>query len=468
MNTSLRYNDILTNITIADMAAEGKCIAKTEDGAVIFVPHTAPGDVADIKILKKDKKYYEGVAVHFHHYSPQRTSPACTHFGTCGGCKWQHIPYDVQIAYKQRQVHDALVRIGNLKIHEIMPIIGSKSAYYYRNKLEFTFTNQRWLHIDDMGNDNVEKRGLGFHIPGRFDKVLDLEQCHLQVPVSDSIRNEIKKFAIAHNISFYDARARSGLLRILMIRTGTTGEVMVLIQFHMPDYEHINKLLDYVRAQFPTITSLLYAINTKANDTLEGVEVHTHSGKSYIMEKLENLHFKISPKSFFQTNTSQAHILYQKVRELAQLSAHDTVYDLYTGTGTIAIFLAQYCKKIIGIEYVPAAVADADENATLNSIRNATFVAGDIAKVLNDDFVAHHGIPDVVITDPPRAGMHAYVVEMLLKILPPVIIYVSCNPATQARDLAMMSDKYEIVAVQPVDMFPHTHHVESVVKLKLS
>lgn len=459
---------IIENVTITDVAAEGKAIVKVDD-CVIFTQYAVPGDVVDIQITKKKKNYMEGRVVKFHTYSDKRCEAPCEHYGVCGGCKWQILPYEEQIRYKQQQVEDNLRRIGHIELPEISPILGSKKIYQYRNKLEFTFSNRRWLSFEDMQKEHrpEELNGVGFHIQGMFDKVLDIRKCHLQDDISNQIRNEIRSYAFDNNLTFFDLRAQEGFLRTLIIRTTSTGELMVVMVFFYEDKEKQNALLEHLAARFPQITSLLYVINSKANDTITDQEIHCFKGNYAIYEEMEGIRFKIGPKSFYQTNSEQAYELYKVARNFAGLSENDLVYDLYTGTGTIANFVSRKAKHVIGIEYVPEAIEDAKVNSAINHIENTEFYAGDMKDILTDDFIAQHGRPDVIITDPPRAGMHEDVIKVILNALPKRIVYVSCNPATQARDLQMLDEKYKVAAIQPVDMFPHTHHVENVVKLEL-
>jgi 23S rRNA (uracil-5-)-methyltransferase RumA len=459
---------LLQNVEITDIAAEGKAIAKTENG-VVFVPFVVPGDVVDLQVVKKKKQYMEAVATRFEKYSENRCEPFCPHFGICGGCKWQILPYSEQLKFKQQQVVDNLTRIGKIELSDVSPIIGSAKTKFYRNKLEFTFSNKRWRTYEEMkeGKEFDTMNALGFHVPGMFDKVLDIEQCCLQDDIQNRIRNEIRRYALEHNLTFFDLRQHEGFLRTMMIRTTSTGEVMLVVIFFYEDKDAQNALLQHLADTFPEITSLLYIINTKANDTFTDREVFVFSGKEFIIEEMEGLKFKISAKSFFQTNTEQACELYNVVRNFASLTGNELVYDLYTGTGTIANFIAKSARQVIGIEYVPEAIEDAVENSELNRIENTLFFAGDMKDVLNKDFIEKYGKPDVIITDPPRAGMHNDVIDAMLLAAPEKIVYVSCNPATQARDLSLLDSAYKVAAIQPVDMFPHTHHVENVVLLKL-
>lgn len=458
---------LLEQITITDVAAEGKAIAKHND-KVVFVPYVVPGDVVDLQITKKKNSYMEAKAICFHAYSPTRVAPFCNHFGVCGGCKWQMLPYEEQLRYKQKQVWDNLRRIGKIELPDISPILGSAKTTFYRNKLEFTFSNKKWL-MQAPTTETISEQsmnGLGFHIPGFFDKVLDIDKCWLQDDVSNQIRNEIKLFAEKNEYSFFNLRSQEGLLRNLIIRTSTTGELMVIVVFFYNDKEKRENLLQHVAEKFPHITSLMYIINEKANDSITDQEVILFKGKDSIFEEMEGLKFKIGPKSFYQTNSEQAYELYKVTRDFAKLTGNELVYDLYTGTGTIANFVAKKSKQVIGIEYVPEAIEDAHVNAEINGLTNTLFYAGDMKDILNAEFIETHGKPDVIITDPPRAGMHTDVIEAILFASPARIVYVSCNPATQARDLALLDEQYQVKAVQPVDMFPHTHHVENVVLLE--
>jgi 23S rRNA (uracil1939-C5)-methyltransferase len=459
---------ILKNVEISDVAAEGNSIARVED-FVVFIPYGAPGDVVDVKLDKKKKSYAIGHIEQMVKPSPIRVEPMCEHFGVCGGCRWQHIPYSEQLKYKYQQVKDALERIAKVDIPEINPVLGSKNIWEYRNKMEYTFSNKCWLTFEQLrsGEEFPDRNAAGFHIPGAFDKVLDIKKCHLQDDLSNKIRLFVKEWGKSHSLSFYDIREQKGLLRTMMIRITSTGEVMVVMVFGENDKVAIEELLDAVKNQFPEITSLLYVINLKVNDTIGDQEILTYSGKDYIEEEMEGLKFKIGPKSFYQTNSLQAYELYSVTRKFAELTGNELVYDLYTGTGTIANFVSKQASGVIGIEYVPEAIEDAKVNSEINGIKNTKFYAGDMKDVLTDSFIEEHGRPDVMIVDPPRAGMHEDVVNVILNAAPKRIVYVSCNPATQARDLAMLDVKYKVDEVQPVDMFPHTHHVENVVKLTL-
>lgn len=459
---------ILENVLIESVAAEGKALARV-DGTVLFVPFAVPGDVVDVKVTKKKKNYMEGFILRIVTPSEHRIEPFCSHFGICGGCKWQPLPYQMQLQAKQQQVYDQLVRIGHLDVPEISPIIPSGKTEYYRNKLEFTFSRRRWIFSDEDPDSmtEAERCGLGFHVGKFFDKVLDIKQCYLQKDPSDRIRLFIKEYALGHGLEFFDIREHTGFLRNMFIRTAEDGSVMLIVCFYHEDAGVRCALLDAVSAEFPQITSLYYVINGKANDSIADQECILYKGEEAIYEYMEGLKFKIGPKSFYQTNTEQAYRLYGVAREYAALTGQETVYDLYTGTGTIAQFVSSKARKVIGIEYVPEAIADAKENARANGITNCDFYAGDMKDILTDGFVEAHGKPDVVILDPPRAGIHPDVAEVILNAEPARIVYVSCNPASQARDLAILSGKYSITAVQPVDMFPHTHHVENVVRLDL-
>ena len=461
----INKNITIPEVVIESVAAEGKCVGRFE-GQVIFVADVAPGDVVDLRIIKKRKNYLEGRAVKFHQYSNLRTQPFCPHFDLCGGCKWQHLEYDSQLKFKQQQVVDNLQRIGKVALPAIKPILPSEETQYYRNKLEFTFSNKKWLTREQIeSGENVDRTALGFHMPGRFDKVLDMEVCHLQPDPSNAIRLAVRDYARKHNMEFYDLVEMHGLVRNLIIRTASTGELMVIVQFGRKE-DSIPGLMEYIKEQFPQITSLQYIINEKLNETYHDQEVVLFSGREYIEEEMEGLRFRIGPKSFYQTNSQQAYTLYKVAREFAGLDGSQVVYDLYTGTGTIANFVARKAKKVVGIEYVPEAIEDAKVNSEVNGLDNTVFFAGDMKDILTPAFVQEHGQPDVVITDPPRAGMHPDVIQTLLHVAPRRIVYVSCNPATQARDLQMMDEQYKVAEVQPVDMFPHTHHVENVVLLE--
>ncbi|MBD9179263.1 MAG: 23S rRNA (uracil(1939)-C(5))-methyltransferase RlmD [Odoribacter splanchnicus] len=457
---------LLENIEIQKIAAEGKSIAYVDE-KVLFVPNTVPGDIVDVQVTRKRKSFLEGFVVRTRKESILRTQPFCPHFGICGGCKWQNLPYEKQTEFKQQEIIDNLKRIGKVELQNIHPIIGSAHTQYYRNKLEFTFSDKRFLTREEIGQatDITRTPAAGFHVPGLFDKVVDIETCYLQGSPSNEIRNFIKQYAIERDLTFYNIREQHGFLRTLVIRTASTGEVMVILAFGEEDQTERKNLLDALINEFPQITSLMYVINEKQNDSLTDQEIICYKGRDHIFEEMEGLKFKIGPKSFYQTNSEQAYNLYSKTRELAGLNGSETVYDLYTGTGTIANFIARQAQKVIGIEYVPEAIEDAKVNSELNGIANTLFYAGDMKDVLNSDFIARHGHPDVIITDPPRAGMHPDVVQTILNAAPERIVYVSCNSATQARDLQLMDTAYKVMAVQPVDMFPHTHHVENIVLL---
>lgn len=461
---------LLEKIEITDVAAEGKAIARVND-LVVFVPYVVPGDVVDLQVRRKKHHYAEAEAVHFHTYSPVRAVPFCQHYGVCGGCKWQVLPYEEQLKYKQKQVMDNLTRIGKIELPPISPILGSAKTREYRNKLEYTFSNKRWLTTEEVQQEVVydQMNAVGFHIPEAFDKVLAIEKCWLQDDISNRIRNAIRDYAYEHDYSFINLRTHEGMLRNLIVRTSSTGELMVILVAQIQNDDELarlNVLLQYVADKFPEITSLLYIINNKVNDTITDLTVHTFRGKDFMYEEMEGLRFKVGPKSFYQTNSEQAYVLYKVARDFAGLTGDELVYDLYTGTGTIANFVSRRARQVVGIEYVPEAIEDAKVNSALNGIDNTLFYAGDMKDILTDDFIAEHGRPDVIITDPPRAGMHPDVVQVILNAAPQRIVYVSCNPATQARDLQLLDAGYQVKAVQPVDMFPHTHHVENVVLLE--
>ena len=461
---------LLEKVTITDVAAEGMALARVND-LVVFVPYVVPGDVVDLQVKRKKHSYAEAVAVNFHEYSSLRAVPFCQHYGVCGGCKWQVLPYAEQIKYKQKQVEANLRRIGKIELPEITPILGSEKTQFYRNKLEFTFSNKRWLTEEEVAKEVKydQMNAVGFHIPGAFDKVLAIEKCWLQDDISNRIRNAMRDYAYENGFSFFNLRTQEGLLRNLMIRTSSTGELMVLLQCNVTTSEEeiqMKALLQHVADLFPEITSLLYVINNKCNDTIGDLDVHVYKGNDHIFEEMEGLRFKVGPKSFYQTNSEQAYNLYKIARKFAGLTGNELVYDLYTGTGTIANFVSRQARKVVGIEYVPEAIEDAKVNSAINGIENTLFYAGDMKDILTRDFIEEHGRPDVIITDPPRAGMHEDVVDTILFAAPRRIVYVSCNPATQARDLQLLDCDYKVVAVQPVDMFPHTHHVENVVLLE--
>lgn len=461
---------ILENVTITDVAAEGKALARVND-MVVFVPFVVPGDVVDLKIRKKKHSYCEAEVVRFVKYSETRAEPVCQHFGVCGGCKWQNLPYEEQLRAKQQQVFDQLSRISHVQLPEFNPIMGSQLTLHYRNKLEFGCSNKRWLTREQVASGETfdTMNAIGFHITGAFDKILPIEKCWLMDDLQNRIRNEIRDYALANGITFFDLRQQVGLLRDVMIRNSDTGEWMVLVQFHFEsegDQQTAEALLSHLGEQFPQITSLLWVDNQKCNDTFGDLPVQVFKGNDHIFEVMEDLKFKVGTKSFYQTNTLQAYHLYDVARQFANLNGNEIVYDLYTGTGTIANFVARKAKKVVGVEYVPEAIEDAKVNSELNGIDNTTFYAGDMKDILNDEFIAENGQPDVIITDPPRAGMHADVIETIVRANPKRIVYVSCNPATQARDLIALDNNYEVKAVQPVDMFPHTPHVENVVLLE--
>ncbi|WP_435314765.1 23S rRNA (uracil(1939)-C(5))-methyltransferase RlmD [Cellulophaga fucicola] len=459
---------VFENVEVVDAGAKGKTIGKAPDGRVIFLNNAVPGDVVDVQTTKKRKAYFEGTAINYHILSDKRTEPKCEHFGVCGGCKWQHMGYNHQLFYKQKEVENNLTRIGHLELPTITPILGSEKQYFYRNKMEFSFSDSRWLTLDEVKSDKEieDRNALGFHIPGMWDKILDIKKCHLQADPSNAIRLETKEFATKNNMTFFNPRHHTGELRSLMLRTTSTGEIMVLIQFFDDNKENRELLLNHLATTFPEITALLYVINQKHNDTIYDQDIVCFAGRDHIFEEMEGLQFKINPKSFYQTNSDQAYELYKITRDFAELSGDELVYDLYTGTGTIAQFVAKKAKKVVGIEAVPEAIEDAKANAEHNKIDNTVFYAGDMKKIFNPEFIAQNGTPDVIITDPPREGMHKDVVEQILAIAPNKVVYVSCNSATQARDLELMKDMYEITRLQAVDMFPQTHHVENVVLLK--
>ena len=462
-----RKKPLLERVEITAIGAEGKALGRVDD-MVVFVPMLVPGDIVDIQVTRKRKNFMEGYVVKHHEYSGLRQEPKCNHFGICGGCKWQHLPYDKQLKFKQQQVVDNFTRIGKFNFPEIRPIIGSDNEYYYRNKLEFTFSNRRWLTEKEIGSgDDISNRNaLGFHVPGMFDRVVDVDKCYLQEEVSNKIRNSIKDYALKNNIEFYDSREHKGYLRTLAIRTSSEYGLMVIIIMAYDNRDRREKLLKYVRDRFPEITSLMYVINPKMNDTYNDLDVKHFYGRDHIIDRMGDLKFRIGPKSFFQTNTQQALKLYSIARDFADLTGKEIVYDLYTGTGTIANFIAGKSRKAIGLESVPEAINDAKLNSEINGIANTLFYSGDIKDLLTPDFMNEHGLPDVIVTDPPRAGMHESVVKDIMKASPVRLVYVSCNPATQARDISMLAEKYEVAAIQPLDMFPQTHHVENVVLLR--
>ena len=461
-------NKVFSNLEVIDAGAKGKTIAKAPDGKVVFLPNAVPGDIVDVQTFKQRTGYYEGKATVFHKLSDKRSEPACEHFGTCGGCKWQHMDYSHQLFYKEKEVVNNLTRIGHLELPEITPILGSKEQYFYRNKMEFSFSDSRWLTVEEIASteDLGDRNALGFHIPGMWDKILDVKKCWLQGDPSNAVRNAVKNFAIEHKIPFFNTRQQTGVLRTLMIRNTSIGELMIVIQFFKEDTENRIALLEHLKTTFPEITSLQYIINSKANDTIYDQDVICYHGRDHIFEEMEGLRFKINAKSFYQTNSDQAFNLYKITRDFAGLTGQELVYDLYTGTGTIAQFVAKSALKVIGVESVPDAISAAKENAILNNIGNVEFFVGDMKTVFNTQFIETHGQPDVIITDPPRDGMHKDVVAQILNITPEKIVYVSCNSATQARDLALLDEVYKISKTQAVDMFPQTHHVENVVLLE--
>ncbi len=458
---------LLENVRITDIGAEGNAVARVDD-MVLFVPMLIPGDIADIRVIRKKKNYLEGRAVRFHAMSSDRIDPVCMHFGICGGCKWQHLPYDLQLRYKEKQVMETLIRIGKIEKADFEPVKGSEDIYYYRNKLEFTFSDKRWLTPDELKSDKdfSKEDALGFHIPGMFDKVLDIRECHLQPGPSDAIRNAIRRYAHRNRLAFFNLRNRTGFLRNLIIRNSSDGRFMVILVSYYEDNERVSDLLDFLSQNFPEITSLMYVINNKANDSLADQDVILYRGDDHLVEVIGGLKFRIGPKSFYQTNTRQAAELYRIAREFAGFRGNEIVYDLYTGTGTIACYIADSVSKVIGIEYLEDAVRDAGINAAMNNITNVQFFAGDIRKVMNREFINTHGRPGIVITDPPRSGMHADVVRAILEASPQRIVYISCNPATQARDISLLREGYRVTRVRPVDMFPHTQHIENVVLME--
>jgi 23S rRNA (uracil1939-C5)-methyltransferase len=468
MGKNRRQPILIENIKIIDTASKGKSVAK-HDGRAIFVQGGVPGDVCDITVFKRRKKYWEARIEKIHNYSEKRTEPKCEHFGTCGGCKWQNMKYESQLSFKQNEVLNNLKRIGGIELPPHSEILASENEYFYRNKMEFTFSNKRWLTTEEVQSevDIPDKDALGFHVPGMFDKVINLNNCYLQQEPSNAIRLSVKKFADKNNLTYFDIRNHHGLLRNLMIRTSSTNDLMVLVQFYENDKKNINLLMEHIKTSFPEITSLLYIINQKANNTMYDQEVICYNGEDHIMEEMDGLHFKIGAKSFFQTNSEQAKVLYRKTKELANITADDLVYDLYTGTGTIAQYVANSAKKVVGIDSVEEGIKAAYLNAERNNIDNCTFYTGDMKEIFTDEFIAQNGTPDVIITDPPRDGMHKKVVEQILKIGAKRVVYVSCNSATQARDLALMDELYKVSHIQPVDMFPQTHHVENIIVLEL-
>ncbi|SFF41955.1 23S rRNA (uracil(1939)-C(5))-methyltransferase RlmD [Sunxiuqinia elliptica] len=467
MGRSRKKKPLYEQVTITDIGAEGKALARVND-MVVFTTHAIPGDVVDLQVTKKRKKYQEARIVKIHEKSADRVEAFCEYFGICGGCKWQFLPYDKQLFYKQQQVEDQLKRLGKVELPELSPILGSAKNTFYRNKLEFSFSNKRWLTLDEMDEEHepATMNALGFHIPRMFDKIIDVEKCWLQPDPSNAIRNFVRSYALEHELEFFDIRSQEGFLRNMIVRTASTGENMLILAFYKEDVEKREALLNAIVEEFPELTSLMYVINSKGNDTITDQDVIAFNGPDHIFEEMEGLRFKIGPKSFYQTNSEQAYELYKVARDFASLSGNEVVYDLYTGTGTIANFVARQAQKVVGIEYIPEAIEDARINSSINGIENTSFYAGDMKAVLNDDFIAENGTPDVIITDPPRAGMHEDVVKTILQVAPEKVVYVSCNPASQARDLALMDEQYKVAKIQPVDMFPHTHHVENVVLLE--
>ncbi len=466
--SKIKKNFILENLEVIDISTEGKAIAK-HDGLVVFIDGAVPGDIVDVMVHRKKNNLAEGKVDKVIKFSDLRVKPKCEHFGTCGGCKWQNLGYKSQLEFKQKYVYDAFTRIGKLTFPEITPILGNADEYYYRNKLEFGFSNKKWLTNEQIASkEEVEnKNGLGYHIAGLFDKILDINNCYLQPEPSNSIRNAVREYAFKNDLSFFGIRDKVGLLRTLLIRTTSIGEIMVVVSVFEWQEKEVFALLDFLKTTFPQITSLQYTHNNKGNDTFFGLDIKTYYGRDYILEEMEGLKFKISAKSFYQTNSPQAYNLYKITRDFAGLTGNEIVYDLYTGTGTIANFVAKNAKQVVGIEYVEDSIKDAIENSKANNITNTSFFAGDMKDVLNDNFILNNGKPDVIITDPPRAGMFEGVINVILKVLPKKVVYVSCNPSTQARDLALMEGRYNIIKVQPVDMFPQTAHVENVVLLDL-
>ncbi|MEL7121063.1 MAG: 23S rRNA (uracil(1939)-C(5))-methyltransferase RlmD [Bacteroidota bacterium] len=459
---------VLENIKVTGIADKGKSVGRDQDGRVIFIENTVPGDVADVLVYKRKKGFFLGKPTAIHTYSEDRTEPFCEHFGKCGGCKWQHLDYQAQIRHKQEVVENALLRIGKIDVETIYPILGSKETTYYRNKLEFSFSNKRWLTREELVSGITNKEDvLGFHSPGSFDKIIDINHCWLQPDPSNAIRNFVRKIAIEQQLSFFDSRENVGFLRNMIVRVTSLGEILLIFSFHHNSEKKIKRFLDALLAAFPQINSLYYCINPKVNDFIMDLEMKLYSGKPYIEEQLKHVRFRIGPKSFFQTNTKQAEELYQLTADFAGLTGQENVYDLYTGIGSIALFVAKDCKQVVGIEEIEAAIDDAKVNAELNDVKNSVFYAGDVKDILTTEFAQKHAKPDVLITDPPRAGMHPKVVDMLLQLEAPKMVYVSCNPATQARDLNLLSEKYEVLKSRAVDMFPHTHHVENVALLQL-
>ncbi|HZE85454.1 MAG TPA: 23S rRNA (uracil(1939)-C(5))-methyltransferase RlmD [Puia sp.] len=461
-------NVLVQRVLVEDYAAEGKSLARV-DGKVIFIDNTVPGDIVDVKLFKNKKDWAEGFVTAWHQYSPDRVTPFCSHFGVCGGCRWQMLPYEKQLLYKQQQVEDNLQRIGKVSLPPVMPILGAPDSIHYRNKMEYTFSNRRFLLPSELNDPAItsDQNVAGFHAKGIFDKVVDIDTCYLQEEPTNLLRHAVKDFGIANQATFYDIKLHQGWLRTMQIRICTGGEVMVNIVFGEEKEELRKRLLDSILQKFPSLTTLLYTINTKWNDSLNDLSPQVYHGKGYVIEKMEDFQFKIGPKSFFQTNTRQGERLYKIARDFAELSGKETVYDLYCGTGSIGIFVSRLAAKVIGVEVIPEAIEDARENAAMNGIGHASFSAGDVTAICNDDFFATHGRPDTIITDPPRAGMHEKLIKKILEMEAPTVVYVSCNPATQARDLNLLDARYAVTKIQPVDMFPHTHHIENVVQLKL-
>ncbi len=455
-----------SGVEVLEMSSDGRCVAKHEE-LVIFIEHTAPGDIVDIRLTKKKSNYAEATVTNYVKLSPNRIKPECEHFGLCGGCKWQHVSYEQQLQFKEKDVQETLRRLGRIPLPTFEPILGSAKSFFYRNKLDFTFSNRRWLTVEEINSDvEMDRNALGFHIPGRFDKILDVKKCHLQEEPSNTIRLAVNEFTKAHDIPFFDLNSQEGMMRNLIIRSASTGDLMVIVQFAAQNDEWIKLVMDFLKEKFPEITSLLYIVNTKRNETFHDQEVICYNGQPFIEEEMEGLKFRVGPKSFYQTNSEQAYRLYCIAREFADIKPHEIVYDLYTGTGTIANFVARTAKKVVGVEYVPTAIEDAKVNSKINGINNTVFYAGDMKAVLTPDFAQINDQPDVIITDPPRAGMDKEVIERMLEMAPDRIVYVSCNAATQARDLTLLHEKYDVVRAKAVDMFPQTHHCESVVLLK--
>jgi 23S rRNA (uracil1939-C5)-methyltransferase len=457
---------IFENVEILDAGSEGKAVAKIDD-MVLFIAGGIPGDVCDVQVTKKKKSFMEGRILKLHKLSDKRQKAFCSHFGVCGGCKWQELNYDDQLIYKQKQVQDNFKHLGKFEFPEVESILPSEKTQYYRNKLEFTFSNKKWLTFEEMDKENHQMNALGFHIPRKFDKIVNVDHCYLQGDHSNDFRNELYDFALKNNFTFFDIRQQHGLLRNLIIRTSSTGDIMVVVCFFENKAEDIKLIMNHLKITFPQITSLMYVVNEKKNDTISDLDIELYNGNPFIMEEMEGIKFKIGPKSFYQTNSDQAYELYKITRDFAGINTNDIVYDLYTGTGTIANFIAKDCKKVVGVEYIPDAIEDAKVNSKQNNIENTSFFAGDMKDILNDEFIAENGQPDIIITDPPRAGMHEDVLKVILNAEAKKVVYVSCNPATQARDLNLLNEKYDVKKVRPVDMFPHTHHVENVVLLEL-